>query len=206
MFQRPAVTHRISYVLRKDENRNAHLLGVNALALDTTTPTVNSPVYPSLQDDHDHRYRRRSKYRVPGGILYTGGRDGMIAAWDLHFEVRFRSRSWTTQCSFFFVLTMSPLPLAPTHLPSPPHRVPFWLHPCFVSQWSQLSSGQGNAIETSSCLSKLKHVALNSRSIRLHINHHHRLIVACTSRYPWRDSGAAKGEHADPNCAPSIAF
>ncbi|KAF9989775.1 hypothetical protein BGZ75_004952 [Mortierella antarctica] len=23
---------------------------------------------------------------MPGGILYTGGRDGMIAAWDLHFE------------------------------------------------------------------------------------------------------------------------
>ncbi|KAF9980522.1 hypothetical protein BGZ65_004998 [Modicella reniformis] len=102
MSQRPAVTHRISYVLRKDENRNAHLLGVNALALDTTTPTVNPPVRPA-QDDHEHAHdlhhhrhhqhqhhegRRRSKYRVPGGILYTGGRDGMIAAWDLHFEVR----------------------------------------------------------------------------------------------------------------------
>ncbi|KAI8352354.1 hypothetical protein B0O80DRAFT_488182 [Mortierella sp. GBAus27b] len=85
MFQRPAVTHRISYVLRKDESRNAHLLGVNALALDTSTPSVNSPPHPSGHDD-DVRYRRRSKYRVPGGILYTGGRDGMIAAWDLHLE------------------------------------------------------------------------------------------------------------------------
>ncbi|KAG0362124.1 hypothetical protein BG005_006619 [Podila minutissima] len=70
MFQRPAVTHRISYVLRKDENRNAHLLGVNALALDTSTLTA--------KDTHGHG--------VPGGILYTGGRDGMIASWDLHFE------------------------------------------------------------------------------------------------------------------------
>ncbi|KAI9236943.1 MAG: hypothetical protein BYD32DRAFT_462064 [Podila humilis] len=70
MFQRPAVTQRISYVLRKDENRNAHLLGVNALALDTSTLTA--------KDTHGHR--------VPGGILYTGGRDGMIASWDLHFE------------------------------------------------------------------------------------------------------------------------
>ncbi|KAF9293195.1 hypothetical protein BGZ74_011823 [Mortierella antarctica] len=70
MFQRPAITHRISYVLRKDENRNAHLLGVNALALDTSTLTA--------KDTHGHG--------VPGGILYTGGRDGMIASWDLHFE------------------------------------------------------------------------------------------------------------------------
>ncbi|KAG0340983.1 hypothetical protein BG004_006207 [Podila humilis] len=70
MFQRPAATQRISYVLRKDENRNAHLLGVNALALDSTTLTVKG----------------RNGHGVPGGILYTGGRDGMIAAWDLHLE------------------------------------------------------------------------------------------------------------------------
>ncbi|KAK3810843.1 MAG: hypothetical protein J3Q66DRAFT_350343 [Benniella sp.] len=84
MFQRPAVTHRISYVLRKDENSNAHLLGINALALDTTTSTISPPVH--LDDSDPRHHRRRSKYRVPGGILYTGGRDGMIAAWDLHFE------------------------------------------------------------------------------------------------------------------------
>ncbi|KAF8982692.1 hypothetical protein BGZ46_000810 [Entomortierella lignicola] len=87
MYQRPAVTQRISYVLRKDENRNAHLLGVNALALDTTTLTANSESYTS-RNEGSHRERRHhhSKYHVPGGILYTGGRDGMIAAWDLHFE------------------------------------------------------------------------------------------------------------------------
>ncbi|KAF9291593.1 hypothetical protein BGZ68_003209, partial [Mortierella alpina] len=103
MFQRPAVTQRISYVLRKDENRNAHLLGVNALALDTTTLTVPSPHPSSGSHRHQHHHhthsldqnpdhepslnaRRSSKHYMPGGILYTGGRDGMIAAWDLHFE------------------------------------------------------------------------------------------------------------------------
>ncbi|KAG9327107.1 hypothetical protein KVV02_008737 [Mortierella alpina] len=103
MFQRPAVTQRISYVLRKDENRNAHLLGVNALALDTSTRTVPTPQPSSASHRHQHHQhhhsldqqldheaslndRRSSKHHMPGGILYTGGRDGMIAAWDLHFE------------------------------------------------------------------------------------------------------------------------
>ncbi|KAF9909186.1 hypothetical protein EC991_008946 [Linnemannia zychae] len=101
MYQRPAVTQRISYVLRKDENRNAHLLGVNALALDTSTFSAPSP--DSLLHDHNHSEHHNhlldspplplhnhrhtsSKSHFPGGILYTGGRDGMIAAWDLHLE------------------------------------------------------------------------------------------------------------------------
>ncbi|KAF9163124.1 hypothetical protein DFQ26_002913 [Actinomortierella ambigua] len=66
MFQRPATTQTISYVLRKDKNSNGHLLGVNALAFDSATPTT--------------------PHGTPGGILYTGGRDGMIAAWDVHLE------------------------------------------------------------------------------------------------------------------------
>ncbi|KAG0297416.1 hypothetical protein BGZ96_006596 [Linnemannia gamsii] len=90
MYQRPAVTQRISYVLRKDENRNAHLLGVNALALDTSTLTA-SPASTAHNHnhnhDHHHHHHTSSKHQLPGGILYTGGRDGMIAAWDLHFEV-----------------------------------------------------------------------------------------------------------------------
>ena len=81
MYQRPAVTQRISYVLRKDENRNAHLLGVNALALDTSTLTAFTP------DSASHHHHHHHKHSLPGGILYTGGRDGMIAAWDLHLEV-----------------------------------------------------------------------------------------------------------------------
>ncbi|KAG9069447.1 hypothetical protein KI688_010349 [Linnemannia hyalina] len=85
MYQRPAVTQRISYVLRKDENRNAHLLGVNALALDTTTLTASPE--PTGHNHHEHHHHHHSsKHKLPGGILYTGGRDGMIAAWDLHFE------------------------------------------------------------------------------------------------------------------------
>ncbi|KAF9192874.1 hypothetical protein BGZ51_004637 [Haplosporangium sp. Z 767] len=93
MYQRPAVTQRISYVLRKDENRNAHLLGVNALALDTTTLTANPHQSTAPQDHHRNKrhsylekHDHRPKYHMPGGILYTGGRDGMIAAWDLHLE------------------------------------------------------------------------------------------------------------------------
>ncbi|KAG0234464.1 hypothetical protein BGW41_001137 [Actinomortierella wolfii] len=66
MFQRPATTQTISYVLRKDKNSSGHLLGVNALAFDHTTPTTADG--------------------IPGGILYTAGRDGMIAAWDVHLE------------------------------------------------------------------------------------------------------------------------
>ncbi|KAF9152661.1 hypothetical protein BG015_004906 [Linnemannia schmuckeri] len=92
MYQRPAITQRISYVLRKDENRNAHLLGINALALDTTTLTASPKTAAHNHnhyhhDHHDHHHHHTSsKHHLPGGILYTGGRDGMIAAWDLHFE------------------------------------------------------------------------------------------------------------------------
>ncbi|KAF9930100.1 hypothetical protein FBU30_000850 [Linnemannia zychae] len=91
MYQRPAVTQRISYVLRKDENRNAHLLGINALALDTTTLTTSLESAATNNDHHIHdsldkRHHISVKHTFPGGILYTGGRDGMIAAWDLHFE------------------------------------------------------------------------------------------------------------------------
>ncbi|KAF9583033.1 hypothetical protein BGW38_010379 [Lunasporangiospora selenospora] len=96
MYQRPAVTQTISYVLRKDENSNAHLLGVNALALDTITPAAKRRSSQSGHHHGHHRHRnsygqdaenrRHSSSLIPGGILYTGGRDGMIAAWDLHFE------------------------------------------------------------------------------------------------------------------------
>ncbi|KAG0208294.1 hypothetical protein BGX28_000686 [Mortierella sp. GBA30] len=108
MYQRPAVTQRISYVLRKDENRNAHLLGVNALVLDTTTLTASQHHYHHHHDHYrhqdlnqEHHYgvdeHRSSKHRVPGGILYTGGRDGMIAAWDLHLEERLQSTPRTVK-------------------------------------------------------------------------------------------------------------
>lgn len=58
-------SRRISYVIRDEqESFGGHLLGVNSLALDTTT-VVNA---------------------IPEGILYSAGRDGMIAGWDLHLK------------------------------------------------------------------------------------------------------------------------
>ncbi len=50
----------------KDEPR--HRLGVSALALDTTTQLVGRP--------------------SPRGILYTGGRDGLVMAWDLNIPMK----------------------------------------------------------------------------------------------------------------------
>ncbi|WVQ84243.1 hypothetical protein IAT38_006395 [Cryptococcus sp. DSM 104549] len=48
-----------------------HCLGVNALALDTSTVLAGAD--------------------APGGILYTGGRDGLVASWDLGVPHRARS-------------------------------------------------------------------------------------------------------------------
>ena len=45
-----------------------HRLGVSSLALDTTTQLVGRP--------------------SPEGILYTGGRDGLVIAWDLNIPMR----------------------------------------------------------------------------------------------------------------------
>ena len=50
-----------------------HRLGVSSLALDTTTQLVGRP--------------------SPEGILYTGGRDGLVIAWDLKIPMRKRTRT-----------------------------------------------------------------------------------------------------------------
>jgi WD repeat-containing protein 48 len=50
-----------------------HRLGVSSLALDTTTQLVGRP--------------------SPEGILYTGGRDGLVIAWDLKLPMRKRTRT-----------------------------------------------------------------------------------------------------------------
>lgn len=47
-----------------------HCLGISSLALDTSTVLSGSS--------------------APGGILYTGGRDGLVASWDLHVPHRRR--------------------------------------------------------------------------------------------------------------------
>jgi WD repeat-containing protein 48 len=51
-----------------------HRLGVCALALDTATQLVGRP--------------------SPEGILYTGGRDGLVIAWDLSISMRKRERRY----------------------------------------------------------------------------------------------------------------
>ena len=48
-----------------------HRLGVSSLALDTTTQLVSRP--------------------SPEGILYTGGRDGLVIAWDLNIPMKQRA-------------------------------------------------------------------------------------------------------------------
>jgi WD repeat-containing protein 48 len=54
-----------------------HCLGVSALALDLTTVVL--PVDDPAQDLRDDS----ADSRTPTGILYSAGRDGLMAAWDL---------------------------------------------------------------------------------------------------------------------------
>lgn len=49
-----------------------HRLGVSSLALDTTTQLISRP--------------------SPEGILYTGGRDGLVIAWDIKTPMRKRAQ------------------------------------------------------------------------------------------------------------------
>ncbi|RUS29832.1 WD40-repeat-containing domain protein, partial [Jimgerdemannia flammicorona] len=67
-----ATRRKVSYVIKSGSEEHAHRLGVNSLALDITT--THGPE------------------GTPGGILYSAGRDGMVAAWDLHFNFRPRKR------------------------------------------------------------------------------------------------------------------
>ena len=53
------------------DNVPRHRLGVSSLALDTTTQLLARP--------------------SPEGILYSGGRDGLVIAWDLHMPMRKRA-------------------------------------------------------------------------------------------------------------------
>ncbi|EIW77695.1 WD40 repeat-like protein [Coniophora puteana RWD-64-598 SS2] len=77
-----------------DVQHPRHRLGVMALALDTTTALEGSD--------------------GPEGILYTGGRDGMVVAWDLGLPLRKRSQlsaaPWTLDAQ-----PASPIRSATTH-------------------------------------------------------------------------------------------
>jgi|SRR5579862_2734015 len=61
--------NRIRYVLPFPHSQPGHRLGINSLALDTTTLTNGNS---------------------PGGILYSAGRDGMVSAWNLNLQLKRR--------------------------------------------------------------------------------------------------------------------
>ncbi|KAI8078256.1 WD40-repeat-containing domain protein [Gilbertella persicaria] len=56
-----ATRHKVSYVVNLCNEERAHCLGVNSLAIDTTRE---------------------------GGVLYSAGRDGVVASWDLHLKFK----------------------------------------------------------------------------------------------------------------------
>lgn len=63
-----ATRRKVSYVIKSGNEEHAHRLGVNSLALDTATANGSEG--------------------TPGGILYSASRDGVVAAWDLHFNFK----------------------------------------------------------------------------------------------------------------------
>lgn len=63
--------NRIRYVLPFPQSQTGHRLGINSLALDTSTTTQNA--------------------FGPQGILYSAGRDGMVSAWDLNLQLKKRT-------------------------------------------------------------------------------------------------------------------
>jgi len=65
-MMRATTRRKVSYVVKNENDDLAHRLGVNSLALD---PSAGR--YPTSQTNE-------------GGILYTAGRDGVVAGWDLH--------------------------------------------------------------------------------------------------------------------------
>jgi WD repeat-containing protein 48 len=65
--------NRIRYVLPFPHSQPGHRLGINSLALDTTTITNGGS---------------------PSGILYSAGRDGMISAWNLNLQLKRRPNEY----------------------------------------------------------------------------------------------------------------
>lgn len=68
-----------------------HSLAVSSLAIDTTT-CIASSASPQEDDLDDAAESRRSiehgRDAIPQGILYTGGRDGLVGAWELGLPMR----------------------------------------------------------------------------------------------------------------------
>ncbi|KAI8086121.1 WD40-repeat-containing domain protein [Halteromyces radiatus] len=59
---------KVSYVIRQPNGRKAHCLGVNSLAIDSSAVYNNNI--------------------TEGGILYSAGRDGVVAGWKLHIPLK----------------------------------------------------------------------------------------------------------------------
>ena len=68
---RRTAKRKVSHVITHNKDDHGHLLGINSLALDTTTINSSSD--------------------KPEGILYSAGRDGVINSWDLHLPLRKQS-------------------------------------------------------------------------------------------------------------------
>lgn len=79
-----------------------HSLAVSSLAIDTTTCIAGSDHFDSEDDeddrsdfdkhgDSDDNRAEHGLQPVPPGILYTGGRDGLVGAWELGLPMRKRS-------------------------------------------------------------------------------------------------------------------
>ncbi|KAG0176969.1 hypothetical protein DFQ29_005417 [Apophysomyces sp. BC1021] len=61
---------KVSYVVKQRNEEQAHCLGVNSLALDPNT----------LEASADNT--------AVGGVLYSAGRDGVVAGWDIHMKFK----------------------------------------------------------------------------------------------------------------------
>ncbi|KAI9313548.1 hypothetical protein BX666DRAFT_1880333 [Dichotomocladium elegans] len=77
----------VSYVVEANDEGRAHRLGVNSLAID-----------PNVQQDIGGDAGQ-------GGVLYSAGRDGVVASWDLHFKYKRSTTdddelSWTLSQDF----------------------------------------------------------------------------------------------------------
>lgn len=64
-----ATRRKVSYVVKLRTDEQTHCLGVNSLALDASRCDI--------KDD-----------TAEGGVLYSAGRDGVVASWDLN--IRFK--------------------------------------------------------------------------------------------------------------------
>lgn len=61
-----ATRRKVSYVVKLCNEEQTHCLGVNSLAIDTSH-------YNTANNE--------------GGVLYSAGRDGIVASWDLYLKV-----------------------------------------------------------------------------------------------------------------------